>query len=89
MTPIEARFEIDKKLVELAASNNGKVPLVRDIRFFLYPGSYQHVLACVEREDGAADIEVYFDLPVPVASDSLDENAVRDMFLAMPSGAKH
>jgi hypothetical protein len=64
------------------------VPLVRVLRFFLYPGSRHSVLVCAERADGGADIEASFELPLPVVG-SLDENAVREMFLDVPSGARY
>ena len=89
MTPVEARFEIDKQLVALAAENGGRVPLVQRCRFFLYPGSHQSVLVCAERVDGGPDIEASFDLPLPVAGTHLDEDAVEAMFLAVPSSARH
>lgn len=79
MTMEEARFEIDRQLIELAAANGGRIPLVRDIRFFLYPdASGRCVLACAERDDGG-DIQVLFEMPAPVVG-SLNENAVREMF---------
>jgi hypothetical protein len=54
----EARFELDRQLVALG------VPLVRDVRFFLYPDpSRRCVLACAKRSDGGADIQVVFELP--------------------------
>jgi hypothetical protein len=46
------------------------------------------VLACAELVDGGADVEVRFEIPLPVVG-SLDEYAVRDMFLDVPSGARH
>jgi hypothetical protein len=87
MTPIEAKFEIDRQLIELAAG--GPAPLVRDLRFFLYPGSRQSVLVCAERLDGGADIEASFELPLPVVGDHLDEDAVERMFLDVPRDARH
>lgn len=90
MTPAEARFEIDKQLVALAAQNGGKAPLVSDIRFFLYPSSERRlVLACAERADGAADIEVLFEMPAPIIGDDLDEDAIWRMFFDVPSAARH
>ena len=89
MTPAEARFDLDRQLVALAATNGGHVPLVRRCRFFLCPGSRKSVLVCAERVDGGADIESSFDLPLPVVGDHLDEDAVEAMFLAVPSGARH
>lgn len=87
MTPAEARFELDRALVALADANG--VPLVRDVRFFLYPDpSHRCVLACAERADGGADIQVAFELAIPVG-DHLDENAVREMFFDVPSSARH
>jgi hypothetical protein len=85
----EARFALDRQLVELAAENGGKAPLVSDIRFFLYPSSERRlVFACAERADGGADVQVLFEMPTPVVGD-LDENAIREMFLDVPSGARH
>jgi hypothetical protein len=78
VTPAEARFELDRALVALADANG--VPLVSDVRFFPYPDpSRRTVLACAERADGGADIQVLFEMPAPVG-DHLDENAVREMF---------
>jgi hypothetical protein len=66
------------------------VPPVHDVRFFLYPDpSRRLVLACAERADGGADIQVVFELSAPVVGDHLDENAVREMFFDVPSGARH
>jgi hypothetical protein len=48
----------------------------------------RHVLAVAELMDGE-DIEVLCELPKPVDGDDFDENAMRDLFLAMPSGARH
>jgi hypothetical protein len=87
MTPAEAKVELDRQLLALAV--NGQVPLVRDLRFFLYPSAdHRTVLACAERADGGADVEVLFELPAPVVG-GLDEDAVRRMFLDVPSGARH
>jgi hypothetical protein len=47
------------------------------------------VLACAERADGGADIQVVFELSAPVVGDHLNENAVREMFFDVPSGARH
>jgi hypothetical protein len=89
MTLEEARFEIDRQLIALAAENDGKVPLVHDVRFFLYPDpSRRLVLACAERADGGADVQVVFEMPAPVVG-HLDEWAIREMFFDMPSGARH
>jgi hypothetical protein len=85
----EAKFALDRKLVELAAENGGEAPLVNDIRFFLFPDpSRRLVLACAERADGP-DIEFLFELATPVAGDHLDENAIRTMFFDVPSGLRH
>jgi hypothetical protein len=84
----EARFDLDRQLVELAAANNGRVPLVTATRFFLYPGSRREVLAVAELESGD-DIQASFELPVAVAGEELDENAVAEMFFHVPSGARH
>jgi hypothetical protein len=88
MTLEEAKFALDRKLIELAAENGGEVPLV-DIRFFLFPDpSHRMVLVCAERADDP-DIEFLFELATPVAGGHLDENAVRTMFLDVPSGLCH
>jgi hypothetical protein len=63
MTPVAARFEIDRQLVERAAANGGHVPLVNDVRFVLYPiprGGW--CWACAELADGSADVEALFEL---------------------------
>jgi hypothetical protein len=87
MTLSEAKFALDRKLVELA--ENGEVPALSDIRFFLYPDpSHRLVLCCAERADGP-DIEFLFELATPVAGGHLDENAVRTMFFDVPSDARH
>ena len=36
MTPVEARFEIERQPVALVGENGGQVPLVHGVRFFLY-----------------------------------------------------
>ena len=56
MTPQEARFDLDRQLIALAAANNGRVPLVTATRFFLYPGSNREVLAVAELESGDATL---------------------------------
>jgi hypothetical protein len=90
MTPVEAKFELDKKLVALAAENDGRVPLVSQLRFFLYPSADRRTVLCTaERTDGGPDVEVYFELPAPAVHDEIDEDAVERLFLAIPSGAKH
>jgi hypothetical protein len=90
MTPVEARFEMDRQLVALAATNGGRVPLVSDVRFFLYPDpSRRLVMACAERADGAADIAVFFETALPVDPDDFNEETVRQMFFNVPSGARH
>ena len=88
MTPQEARFDLDRQLIALAAANNGRVPLVTATRFFLYPGSNREVLAVAELESGD-DIQAAFTLPTPVAGDHLDEDAVARWFFDVPSGARH
>jgi hypothetical protein len=86
----EARFLIERELVALADENGGSMPLVHDVRFFLYPhASHRLVLACAERADGGPDVEVLFELPAPVVGDDLDENAIREKFFDMPSGSRH
>ena len=46
----EARVEIDRQLIALPAENGGRMPLVHDVRFFLYPhASHRLVLAFAER----------------------------------------
>jgi hypothetical protein len=88
MNIVEARFDIDRQLVELAAKN-GAMPLVRHVRFFPYPCCDDRlVLACAELVDGD-DIQAVFELSTPVDPDDFDEEAVRQMFLDVPSGAKH
>jgi hypothetical protein len=90
MNMTEARFDLDRQLVELAAANGGRVPLVSDVRFFPYPcDSRRLVMACAERSDGAPDIEVLFEMATPVNHDDFDEHAMREMFFAVPSGARH
>jgi hypothetical protein len=90
LTLEEARFEIDRQLLTLAAENDGQIPRLADIRFFLYPHeSRKWCLACAERADGGEDIQVLFELPVRVVGDHLDENAVREMFFDVPSGSRH
>jgi hypothetical protein len=90
MTPVEAKFELDKKLVALAAENGGRVPLVSQLRFFLYPSAERRKVLCTaERTDGGPDIEVYFELPTPAVNDDLDEDAVERLFLAIPSAERH
>jgi hypothetical protein len=44
-------------------------------------------MAYAERVDGNADIEEYFDLPISMAG--ISEDACEELFLAMPSGARH
>jgi hypothetical protein len=90
MTTItEARFAIETRLVQLAAENGGEIPSLHDMRFFLYPDpSRRWVLACAELEDGR-DLQELFELEVPVVGDHLDENAVRERFFDVPSGARH
>jgi hypothetical protein len=89
LTLEEAKFALDRKLIELAAEN-GEVPALSDIRFFLYPDRNRRlVLAGAERADGGEDIEFLFELATPVAGGHLDENAVRTMFLDVPSGLRH
>jgi hypothetical protein len=90
MTPVEAKFELDKKLVELAAENNGRVPLVSWLRFFLYPSKDRRTVLCTaERTDGGPDVEVYFELPTLAVHDEINEDAVERLFLAIPSGERH
>jgi hypothetical protein len=88
MTLEEARFDLDRQLVALAAANGGRVPLVSDVRFFLYPPSRRSVLAVAELE-GGDNIEASFELSIPVAGEHLDEETVRQMFFTVPSGARH
>ena len=58
--------------------------------FFSPAPGYRHVLAVAELADGGDDLEVLCELPVPIDDeDDFNEDAVRDLFLAMPSGAKH
>jgi hypothetical protein len=60
------------------------VPLVRDVRFFLYPHeSRRFVLACAESVDEEPDIEVIFEVASPIIGD-IDENAMRDGFSTLP-----
>jgi hypothetical protein len=47
------------------------------------------VLACAERQDGATDVQVLFETAAPVDPDNFDEDAMRRMFLDVPSSAKH
>jgi hypothetical protein len=87
MNITEARFEIDRILISLA--NGGSVPLVRDMRFFPAPcDDHRSVLACAELVDGG-DIQVMFETAMPVDHDNFDENAMCEMFFAVPSGARH
>jgi hypothetical protein len=58
---------------------NGKRELAAEIR---------RGLACAERADGAADIEVLFEM-AHIVGDYLDEDAMRRMFFDVPSGARH
>ncbi len=54
MTPVEAKFELDKKLVALAAENDGRVPLISQLGFFLYPSADRRTVLCTaKRTDGA------------------------------------
>jgi hypothetical protein len=90
MTQVEAKFVLDKKRVALAAVNNGRVPLVSQLRFFLYPSAYRRTVLCTaERTDGGPDIEDYFELPAPAVHDELEEDSVEKLFLATPSGERH
>jgi hypothetical protein len=90
LTLEEARFEIDRQLVMLAAQNGGQPPELSDIRFFLYPHeSCRWCLACAERSDGGEDIQVLFELPVPAIGGHLNENQIREQFFDVPSGARH
>ncbi len=90
MTPIEARFEMERQLLERGRKNGEPVALIRDVRFFLYPSAdNRRVLAVAELMDGE-DLQVLCELPVPIDNeDDFNEAAVRDLFLAMPSGARH
>jgi hypothetical protein len=45
-------------------------------------------LACAERSDGAADVQVLFETALPIDPDNFDEDAMREMFLDVPSGRK-
>ncbi len=66
------------------------MPLISDLRFFLYPDpSNRHVLAVAELAVCGDDLEVLCELPTPIDADDFNEDAVRDLFLAMPSGASH
>jgi hypothetical protein len=88
MTLEEAKFALDRKLIELAAEN-GEVPALSGIRFFLVPDpSHRMVLCCAERADGP-DIEFLFELATPVVGGHLNENQIREQFLDVPSGSWH
>jgi hypothetical protein len=90
MTPVDAKFELEKKFVEVAADNNDQVPLVSRLRFVLYPSEDRRAVLCTaERTDGGPDVEVYFELPTPADHDEIDEDAVERLFLAIPSGERH
>jgi hypothetical protein len=85
-TPVEARFEIERQLCEMAEANGGSMPLIADLRFI--PTGDCRVLACAELVDGG-EMQVLCELPVPIKG-RFDEDAFRDRwFLAAPSGAKH
>jgi hypothetical protein len=88
--PVSAQIErLERQLVALAAENGGRVPLVSDVRFFPYScASRRLVLACAERSDGAADVQVLFETALPIDPDNFDEDAMREMFLDVPSGRK-
>jgi hypothetical protein len=80
---------MDKQVVALVAKNGGKVPLICDVRFFLYPyESRRPVLACAEGVDEEPDIDVVFEVASPIIGD-INENAMREWFLSVPSGARH
>jgi hypothetical protein len=86
MTPVQARFEIERQLCEMATKNGGRMPLIADLRF-IHTGDCR-VLACAELVDGG-ELQVLCELPVPIEG-RFDEDAFRDRwFLAAPSGAKH
>ena len=46
------------------------------------------MLPCAERH-GATDEQVLFETAVPVDPDNFDEEAVQQIFLDVPSGARH
>ena len=86
-TPVEAKFRLDAKLIELG-EKEGKVPLVRGLRFFFNPTPDKlGVMVCAERADCGPDVEEYFDLPLSLVG--IKEDEVEQMFLAIPSGARH
>jgi hypothetical protein len=84
-----ARFELDKLLIAAAAENGGEVPLVSRVRFFLVPDPTRRwALCCAERCDGGEDIQLVFELPLPV-DPPLDEDAMEQWFFSMPSNLRH
>jgi hypothetical protein len=80
----EALLEIERQLLERTER-----PIV-NWRFFPYPApGGRLVLACAELPDGT-DVTQLFETDVPVADpDNFDEDAMAEIFLAVPSSSVH